>query len=366
MNSVIVSLLQHFINHGYQAYIVGGFVRDVVNGFASADIDIATDATPDQVQQLFTKTIDVGAMHGSLKVEFEGSLFDITTFRVDGDYANHRHPEHVEYGHDLDMDVRRRDFTMNGLAMDIEGKVIDYVDGQADIKQQVIRAIGNPHQRMQEDALRIVRALRFVSQLGFTIEETLWQAIIDHQLLVDHVSIERVQMELKKLCKGPYLNKVNPYLSKLSMSYVPRHVVEDSSLSFIEQLAIAHMTNHIDSLPFALSKQERNLLSYLIQLPKQSPDRYTLYCSMNVVSMIQVGRHVYGWDAKTLFDLYESLVIHSRQQLAIRGDEIQALGITGKMIEDTLTTLERLVVEEKIANRYDELMASIKEMHDEN
>jgi tRNA nucleotidyltransferase (CCA-adding enzyme) len=366
MNSVIKAVLEQFKAHGFDAYVVGGFVRDYLLGIESSDVDITTNATPDQVKALFDRTVDIGIQHGSVKVLFQGQEFDITTFRQDGEYTNHRHPESVTYGVSLEDDVTRRDFTMNALAMDLDGRIIDVVNGQLDITSQVIRAIGDPSLRMQEDALRIVRALRFVSVLGFRIDDDLLDAMKQHQHLVANVSVERVQHEVQKWLKGFYIRHANTYLSQLKISYLPSSFVDDSSLTLIEQLAIAEINHPGISDKYALTKKERKLLSYLLSLAPSLPSKVDLYTSLDVTSMIRVGHYVFGWDSTLLKQMNQQLLLHSRDQLAIRGDEIQVCGFHGPEIEEVLQTLERLVLEETLANDHEVLLQYVKGIANEN
>lgn len=182
---------------GYEAFVVGGCVRDALLQREPKDWDITTNALPEQIQKLFPHSLYLNAF-GTVTVRVENNDIEITTYRSDGQYSDFRHPDKVEFGVSLVQDVQRRDFTINALAYD--GKhIMDYVEGQADIQARLVRAVGDPVQRFQEDALRMMRAIRFSSQLGFSIESATWQAITAQVKLIQHVSAERQRDELIKM-----------------------------------------------------------------------------------------------------------------------------------------------------------------------
>ena len=186
--------------HGHQAYFVGGCVRDLELGRKPADYDVCTDARPDRVQEIFPSSIAVGAKFGVILVVEEGTQVEVATFRSDIGYSDGRHPDHVVYSDSPQEDVKRRDFTINGLLMRHDtGEILDFVGGQADLEAGVIRAIGEPGRRFTEDKLRMLRAIRFAARFGFEIEHTTFAAIRRHAGAVTDVSAERIREELTKL-----------------------------------------------------------------------------------------------------------------------------------------------------------------------
>jgi poly(A) polymerase len=185
---------------GYQALLCGGCVRDLLLGREPADYDVTTDATPEQVMALFPESVAVGAQFGVVLIPRDGQKVEVATFRADAEYSDGRHPDSVLYARAPEEDVQRRDFTINGLLMRPEnGKVLDFVSGQADLKAGVIRAIGEPDRRFREDKLRLLRAVRFAARFGFTIEPETFAAIRRHAHEVTSVSAERLREELSKL-----------------------------------------------------------------------------------------------------------------------------------------------------------------------
>jgi poly(A) polymerase len=186
--------------HGHQAYFVGGCVRDLELGRVPADYDVCTDARPDRVQELFPRSLAVGARFGVILVVEDGVQIEVATFRSDIGYSDGRHPDHVEYSDSPQEDVRRRDFTINGLLMDpATGEVLDYVGGRADLRAGIVRAIGDPRLRFAEDKLRMLRAVRFAARFGFQIEPETMAAAQSLAGQIAQVSPERIRDELTKL-----------------------------------------------------------------------------------------------------------------------------------------------------------------------
>ena len=193
------TILQVLHNAGYEAYIVGGCVRDALLGRQPGDWDLTTSAKPQQVKALFRRTVDTGIQHGTVTVMMDKEGYEVTTYRLDGVYEDHRHPKEVAFTNDLKEDMKRRDFTINAMAYNEEEGLVDYFGGRNDLKQGVIRCVGNPMERFEEDALRVLRALRFAGQLGFSVEEKTKEAMRQHSGYLKEVSAERIRVELEKL-----------------------------------------------------------------------------------------------------------------------------------------------------------------------
>lgn len=194
-----------FQEHGHHLYVVGGSIRDALLGVPNHDYDFTTDAIPQEVQRLFRRVIPTGIEHGTVTVLFHGQKYEVTTFRTEGAYLDMRHPSSVTFVPDLAEDLSRRDFTINAFAADcISGQIIDLYHGREDLKDGVIRAIGEPRKRFQEDALRILRALRFAAKLDFTIEPETFKAMGELKENLSHVSEERIHDELTKMLCSPH------------------------------------------------------------------------------------------------------------------------------------------------------------------
>lgn len=189
---------------GYEAYVVGGCVRDSILGRSPDDWDITTSAKPEEVKALFRRTVDTGLIHGTVTVMLDKEGFEVTTYRVDGEYEDGRHPKEVSFTASLEEDLKRRDFTMNAMAYNPKRGLVDLFGGVQDMENRIVRCVGNPMERFTEDALRILRAVRFSAQLGFSIEGETLKAISALAPNLKYVSTERIQVELLKLLVSPH------------------------------------------------------------------------------------------------------------------------------------------------------------------
>jgi tRNA nucleotidyltransferase (CCA-adding enzyme) len=196
------SVIEQLENAGFEAVVVGGAVRDAILGRPAHDVDVATNAMPEEVKSVFNHTVDVGIQHGTVLVIVPAGPVEVTTYRTDGDYIDHRRPEEVQFVRSLKEDLQRRDFTMNAIAMRREGTYIDYYGGRQDIEAGVIRAVGNAQRRFTEDALRMLRAVRFSAQLGFVIESETLAAMQIKAADISWIAKERIKAELDKLWVG--------------------------------------------------------------------------------------------------------------------------------------------------------------------
>lgn len=202
--SEVEKAISNIENSGYEAFVVGGCVRDNLMGNAPKDYDITTSALPEQTEQIFAgyTVIKTGIKHGTVTVVIDKVPLEITTYRVENSYSDNRHPDSVSFTRSLREDAARRDFTINSIAYSHRTGICDYFGGRADIENKIIRCVGNPDKRFKEDALRILRALRFSSVLGFEIEQDTKQAVFDNKELLRNISSERIAAELFKLLGG--------------------------------------------------------------------------------------------------------------------------------------------------------------------
>ena len=217
----VEKIIEHLNSAGYEAYVVGGCVRDSIMEKTPHDWDICTSATPEVVKSLFSHTTDYGMKHGTITVFADKEGYEITTFRAENDYSDHRHPDTVEFVTDLNSDLSRRDFTINALAYNNESQLIDMFNGLDDIRNQIIRCVGNADERFKEDALRILRALRFAATLGFDIEDKTSEAIHYNVHLLKYIAEERKRDELMKLLGGNYTTKILLEYSDVIAEVIP-------------------------------------------------------------------------------------------------------------------------------------------------
>ncbi|HCC07362.1 MAG TPA: CCA tRNA nucleotidyltransferase [Clostridiales bacterium] len=196
------------INSGYEAYVVGGCVRDTLMNRTPNDWDITTSGEPEDIKKIFEKTVDTGIKHGTVTVLTQGGQVEVTTYRIDGEYIDNRRPEEVFFTKKIEEDLKRRDFTINAIAYnDIDG-MIDLFDGTLDIERKIIRCVGNPNDRFNEDGLRMLRAIRFSAQLGFEIEKETFESIKQNNNLIKNISAERVREELTKILTSSHPEKI--------------------------------------------------------------------------------------------------------------------------------------------------------------
>ncbi|WP_312096804.1 CCA tRNA nucleotidyltransferase [Niallia sp.] len=202
-----IPIIEKIEASGFEAYFVGGAVRDHLLKKQINDIDIATSATPEEVKAIFSHTIDIGIAHGTVMVIWNNHTYEITTFRTESTYVDYRRPERVFFVRELREDLQRRDFTINAMAMNKEGQIIDYFHGQDALTKKEIKTVGNPNERFQEDALRIMRGIRFVSTLGFQLEKETLKGIEDNKHLLSKIAVERITIEFEKLLQGQWCSE---------------------------------------------------------------------------------------------------------------------------------------------------------------
>lgn len=197
----VIFILDKLNENGYEAYIVGGCVRDYILGITPKDYDITTSARPDEIKEVFKdfKTILVGEAYGTVAVIINDITYEITTFRIDGEYLNNRKPESVVFSDNLLEDLKRRDFTINAMAMDRDKNLYDPFNGKEDLSDEILRAVGNPYDRIREDAIRILRAIRFAARFNLYLEEDLHEAISNERDLLKNISVERIFDEFKEM-----------------------------------------------------------------------------------------------------------------------------------------------------------------------
>ena len=205
------AIMDTLVSSGYEAYCVGGCVRDSLLGRAPEDWDITTSALPEQVKSLFSNTVDTGIQHGTVMIVIRGIGYEVTTYRIDGKYLDGRHPEHVTFTRSLEEDLKRRDFTINAFAYNDGSGIVDLFDGMDDLEKKIVRAVGDPDARFTEDALRIMRAIRFAAQLDFKVEEETYAAIRRHADNLANVSMERIRVEFEKTLMSRNCGMVNEF-----------------------------------------------------------------------------------------------------------------------------------------------------------
>lgn len=370
-------ILEQLQEHGFEAYFVGGSVRDTLLGVDINDVDIATNAYPAEVKSIFKRTVDTGIKHGTVMVLDHGRGYEVTTFRTESGYQDFRRPDRVTFVRSLKEDLKRRDLTINALAMDPAGNVIDLFGGLNDLKMKTIRAVGQPAARFHEDALRMMRAVRFVSQLGFTLDEQTRQAITDNAPLLSKIAVERIHVEWVKLMRGrepqrglTEFVKTGMFQFCLSFKEHKEALLKISHLNGLNlrsETAVWVLIGHFFGLKpkqtgemlrewkssnemIADVIKAQNALHYFPELPTQ-----VLYKTGLPLLLIanQVAKYEQcSLPQQKLTNLYVSLPIKSRKELRLTGtDLIKNLGAKpGPKIGQTINSVEQLVLSGKLPN----------------
>ena len=250
-------IIDKIYEKGYEAYIVGGCVRDSIIGLHPSDYDITTSANPEMIKEIFkdNKCIDTGIDHGTVSIVIDNEIFEVTTFRVEGEYKDHRRPENVEFTRNLEEDLKRRDFTINAMAYNEQEGLVDLFNGKLDIRNKIIKTVGSPDERFNEDGLRMVRAIRFSSKLNFQIEENTFKAIYNNAPIISNISLERITDEISKILLSDHAEKII-YLFRSKLLYYLKICNE------LDNKKINDLENNL----FMLNKIEKDLIKRLATL----------------------------------------------------------------------------------------------------
>ena len=371
-----IDILKIFNKNGYEAYFVGGCVRDYLLGEEFSDIDITTNALPEEVKKIFRKSIDTGIQHGTVTILVNGEGYEVTTFRTEDEYTNHRAPEKVEFVSNLREDLDRRDFTINAMALDSNGVLFDYHNGGKDLSSGVIRTVNNPNDRFYEDALRMLRAFRFSSKLGFEIEKDTLEAIKKNAELIKFVSIERIVNEFKKLLSGKgNLRSLELLLDSKLNTYIPFleeiEIIQDfSSYSFCQSLYILSKINNIsfDILKeLKLSNKEVKLIKEFdkinVDFVSKIPLELILY-KYNFEDVVFVAEYFSYNNRNTIENC--KLIINSFDEVDITSQEIiSTIGEKpGPWIKSVVSELEHEILLNRLDNNRKDILDFLSKIRD--
>lgn len=384
-----IPVLQRIEAAGFDAYFVGGSVRDTILGQPIHDVDIATSAFPAEIKELFPRTIDLGIEHGTVLVLWENEQYEITTFRTEEAYQDFRRPDKVAFVRSLAEDLKRRDFTINAFALKKDGEIIDLFDGLADLQLKILRAVGQPHERFHEDALRMMRGLRFVSQLGFTLEPRTFEAIYDNHQLLAKISVERITIEFVKLLLGAHRNSaLKAFVATECYLYCPGLKQAGEALLRMADLPERPLNNEasawtllIDQIglstaevrPFLKQWKCSNELIRMVQslfegvlLRKAGPfsDEALYHLGSEAARLSEELLYYYGQevDPSVSQARYQALPIHSLKDLAINGRDLLSHfdQSSGPWMKKVLAAAEKAVIEKRVANEEKALLAFAK------
>ena len=372
-------VMQQLVDAGYEAYFVGGSVRDMLLHKPISDVDIATSATPQEVKEIFPHTVDVGIEHGTVMVIYHKEGYEVTTFRTEEGYEDFRHPDKVTFVRSLEEDLKRRDFTINALAIGIDDQLMDFFDGIGDLERQCIRCVGDAKERFNEDALRMFRAVRFVGQLGFQVEEETKNAISLLKMNLSKVAVERMKVEFEKMIQSSYrkdalklfvetgLYQACPLfdgkgeiLLKLAEFPIKEMSVLQAWILFVDELKLSdkEVTHLLKSWKSSNEQIRDVLVGYKTYRARKKEEwnfflaydcPYEVACEVEQLLIVQdKSSSMEGLEAT-----YHSLPIRSMNDIHLNGHDIiriLKLDKKGPIIGQVLKTVEKMILEQSISN----------------
>ena len=372
-------VMQQLVDAGYEAYFVGGSVRDMLLHKPISDVDIATSATPQEVKEIFPHTVDVGIEHGTVMVIHHKEGYEVTTFRTEEGYEDFRHPDKVTFVRSLEEDLKRRDFTINALAIGIDDQLMDFFDGIGDLERQCIRCVGDAKERFNEDALRMFRAVRFVGQLGFQVEEETKNAISLLKMNLSKVAVERMKVEFEKMIQSPYRKNAlklfvetglyqacplfdgkGEILLKLAEFPLKEMSVLQAWILFVDELKLSdkEVTHLLKSWKSSNEQIRDVLVGYRTYRARKNAEWnfFIAYdCSYEVACEVEQLLIAQGKSTSMegLEATYQSLPIRSMNDIQLNGHDIirvLKLDKKGPIIGQVLKTVETMILEQSIQN----------------
>jgi len=372
-------VMQQLVDAGYEAYFVGGSVRDMLLHKPISDVDIATSATPQEVKEIFPHTVDVGIEHGTVMVIYHKEGYEVTTFRTEEGYEDFRHPDKVTFVRSLEEDLKRRDFTINALAIGIDDQLMDFFDGIGDLERQCIRCVGDAKERFNEDALRMFRAVRFVGQLGFQVEEETKNAISLLKMNLSKVAVERMKVEFEKMIQSfyrkdalklfvetglyqacPLFDGKGEILLKLAEFPIKEMSVLQAWILFVDELKLSdkEVTHLLKSWKSSNEQIRDVLVGYRTYRARKEEEwnfflaydcPYEVACEVEQLLIVQDKSS----SMERLEATYHSLPIRSMNDIHLNGHDIiriLKLDKKGPIIGQVLKTVEKMILEQSIFN----------------
>lgn len=396
-------IINKIYENNYEAYIVGGCVRDAILGFEPNDYDITTSASPNTIQEIFKdfKCIETGIEHGTVSVVIEDEIFEITTYRIEGEYKDHRRPDKVDFTDRLEEDLKRRDFTINAMAYNEKKGLIDLFGGKEDLNNKIIKTVGNPYDRFNEDGLRMIRAIRFSSKLNFTIEKETLKAIYDKSFIINNISLERITDEFTKIILSDkpenikylfetkllkHLNISNEYdIGKLKQFYNEIVILKKINKNLEKRLALLDYIvekNNINCKSFCneliyskkIIKNHNIILTLLKNIEIDHLNKVEIKKILSGVDRnlleeyLDISRIIYDKEKKVdeiidiLSEIEENNECYIIKNLKVNGRDIMSLGYKNKEVGEVLNYLLEIVIEDYTLNKKDVLIKKIKEI----
>ncbi len=351
-------IINSLAENGFDAYIVGGCVRDILLGLTPHDYDITTNATPNEIMSVFPHTVPTGIKHGTVTVLVENEPVEVTTFRCDGDYLDSRHPESVKFVRNLREDLSRRDFTVNAMAYNNTDGLCDLFGGQKDIENKTLRAVGKPEKRFKEDALRILRLFRFASTLNFKIEKNTFNAAIKYASLIKNVSVERIMKELKAAVLGENFKVISPLIECGGLSHLGLLTCPDFEKILKHKnnpnlcLYLLFNVNITDKLKLSNNEKDYiNAINRLKALPLPQSKADIKHClRVTNEKIIRDYLSFCGIDISPLNEIIQNREPYLIGHLKITGNDLIKLGYKGEEIGDILEKMQAAIINEPTMN----------------
>lgn len=377
----VLYCLKQLENSGFEAWCVGGAVRDHIMGKQPFDYDITTNATPQEIISVFPKTVPTGIEHGTVTAVTDNGNVEITTYRSDGEYSDHRSPDSVIFVKTIEKDLKRRDFTMNAVCYNPNKGFYDPENGISDIKGRFIRAIGAPDKRFTEDALRIMRAFRFSAQLGFSIEENTLKSALKLSDTLQSISVERIYSELTRAVSSEFPQELSSLLNCGAFEFLglPKHTVPDVikrlPYSFPLRFAVIFKSSYCNSTTVLHNLKADNetirntqifgaLLNAPIPQTKTDLKRMLMISSIEKVREILKYYDITGFNTNQLEDMLTEILENKEayclKMLKLDGNALMKIGLSGKAVGDTLKHLLEHVIENPQDNTEEALLKEIK------
>ncbi len=354
MKEKAIELLNIFYENGYEAYVVGGFVRDLILGRKSFDVDIATNATPRQIKEIFDMVKLPFESYGSVHLNYKKTNFEITTYRMDLEYKDKRKPSKIVYTDKLIIDLRRRDFTINTLCMDKEGNIIDLLGVMCDIESKVIKTVGDARKKISEDSLRILRAIRFATELDFELDIELQNAIIDNKSSLELLSFYRKKEELNKIFSSKNALKGIRLLREFGLDRYLDINLDGDIKKTSDPVGMWAQVKPGDKYQFTTN--EKTYLNAILRILKNnSISDIEIYYEGTYVCYI--ASEILNEDKEKIYDRYDALPIKKASEIVINGkDIIDLLRLENKsMVKVILKDVEEKIISRELKNDVNEL-----------
>mgnify|MGYP004530098757 CR=1 FL=1 len=356
MDKIIYKILKKLKNNNYEAYVVGGYVRDKVLGINTNDIDICTNALPRDVINIFKLDNKIKDSFGSINFKIKNYNIDITTYRLEKNYVNHI-PKYIEYVNDIKKDLKRRDFTCNQLLLSIDDEIIDYYDGLNDINNKTIKCIGDTEKKLKEDPIRILRAIRLASIYDFSLDENIVKYINNNKNIISNISYTRKKEELDKILSND--NKMNGLKIIKELNLLDVLNIKYDKISYCKDVLGMYAQIEYSSL-YSFTKNEKNIINNIRDVIKIGKiDNYALYKYGLYIN--NVAGEILGVDYKDVIKKYKSLPIKTRKDIKISVESIVKLNNNCyNNINEIYLNIEKNILNGSLKNKSKDIVKFIR------